>query len=157
MEKINFINNSVPALNSTNLNKLQDNVEDAMKSERTSSNTDTYSCNYINECKTYSTNETLTGETWIDGKPIYRKVIEYTGEIQASTWTSISISSLGIYYVDNLVVKGGYLKYPENITESIYSYSNRVQFLNYNNNISFYFAVSPSKVTLIVEYTKTTD
>lgn len=157
MEKINFINNSVPALNSTNLNKLQDNVEDAMKSERTSSNTDTYSCNYINECKAYSTDETLTGETWIDGKPIYRKVIEYTGEIEASTWTSISISSLGIYYVDNLVIKGGYLKYPENITESIYSYSNRVQFLNYNNNISFYFSVSPSKVTLIVEYTKTTD
>lgn len=105
----------------------------------------------------YSTSEIKTYKKWIDGKPIYRKVIEYTGEIEASTWTSISISSLGIYYVDNLVIKGGYLKYPENITESIYSYSNRVQFLNYNNNISFYFAASPSKVTLIVEYTKTTD
>lgn len=26
---------------------------------------------------TYSTTETLTGDTWIDGKPIYRKVINF--------------------------------------------------------------------------------
>lgn len=31
MEKINFINNSEPAINATNLNKLQDNTEDAIK------------------------------------------------------------------------------------------------------------------------------
>ena len=30
MEKINFINQSTPALNATNLNKLQDNVEDSI-------------------------------------------------------------------------------------------------------------------------------
>lgn len=30
MEKINFINNQQPALNATNLNQLQDNVEDAI-------------------------------------------------------------------------------------------------------------------------------
>lgn len=125
-------------LNASNLNHIEDGIK------------------ALYEKTLYSTTEQVVG-TWIDGKPIYRKVIEYTGEIEASTWTSISISSLGIYYVDNLVIKGGYLKYPENITESIYSYSNRVQFLNYNNNISFYFSTSPSKVTLIVEYTKTTD
>lgn len=49
MEKINFVNNSTPALNATNLNKLQDNIEDSMKSEQTTSDTDTYSCNYINK------------------------------------------------------------------------------------------------------------
>lgn len=42
------------------------------------SQTDTYSCNYINDCNTYSTSEIKTDKTWIDGKPIYRKVIEYT-------------------------------------------------------------------------------
>ena len=31
MEKINFINQTTPALNATNLNKLQDNVEDAIE------------------------------------------------------------------------------------------------------------------------------
>lgn len=33
MEKINFVNNSLPAINDTNLNKLQDNVEDAINND----------------------------------------------------------------------------------------------------------------------------
>lgn len=33
----------------------------------------TYSCNYINSINTYSTDEIRVG-TWIDGKPLYRKV-----------------------------------------------------------------------------------
>lgn len=37
------------------------------------STTDSYSCNYVNGTNTYSTNEIRIG-TWIDGKPIYRKV-----------------------------------------------------------------------------------
>ena len=37
------------------------------------STTDSYSCNYVNNINTYSTNEIRIG-TWIDGKPIYRKV-----------------------------------------------------------------------------------
>lgn len=49
IEKINFINNQQPALNSTNLNKLQDNIEDSMKSQNTTSDTDTYNCNFINK------------------------------------------------------------------------------------------------------------
>lgn len=48
MEKINFVNGSLPALNATNLNKLQDNIEDSMKSIQTNSDIDTYSCNYVN-------------------------------------------------------------------------------------------------------------
>ena len=37
------------------------------------STTDSYSCNYVNGMNTYSTDEIRIG-TWIDGKPIYRKV-----------------------------------------------------------------------------------
>lgn len=37
------------------------------------STTDSYSCNYVNSINTYSTDEIRIG-TWIDGKPIYRKV-----------------------------------------------------------------------------------
>jgi hypothetical protein len=64
MEKINFVNGSTPAINDTNMNKLQDNVEDAIdevqddvdtkldassvKTTQTTSDTDTYSCTYIN-------------------------------------------------------------------------------------------------------------
>ncbi len=40
------------------------------------STTDTYSCDFINENKEiYSTDEQVIGK-WIDGKPIYRKVVE---------------------------------------------------------------------------------
>lgn len=79
MEKINFVNLSTPALNATNLNKLQDNVEDAIdeleatqddkieelettqnnkvKTQKTSSDTDVYCCNYVNElCNTITFN-----------------------------------------------------------------------------------------------------
>lgn len=37
------------------------------------STTDSYSCNYVNNINTYSTDEIRIG-TWIDEKPLYRKV-----------------------------------------------------------------------------------
>lgn len=37
------------------------------------SSRDSYSCNYMNSINTYSTDEIRIG-TWIDGKPLYRKV-----------------------------------------------------------------------------------
>lgn len=33
---------------------------------------------YVDRANSYTINETLTGGTWIDGKPIYRKVIQFT-------------------------------------------------------------------------------
>lgn len=90
MEKINFINNSQPAINATNLNKMQDNVEDAIsekiKTTETTSDTDTYSCNYINDIDNrfnYSTNEQIIG-VWMN-KPLYRKTIIFTDGISANT------------------------------------------------------------------------
>lgn len=43
---------------------------------KSSSKQDTYSCDYINKLNTYSDEEQVIG-TWRDGKPLYRKVIEY--------------------------------------------------------------------------------
>lgn len=40
------------------------------------STTDSYSCNYVNGMNTYSTDEIRIG-TWINSKPIYRKVINF--------------------------------------------------------------------------------
>ena len=60
------------------------------------STTDTYSCNYINEAKLeeYSTTEKIIGR-WIDGKPIYRKVLNSVG-LAGNTKKSIA------YNIDNL-------------------------------------------------------
>ena len=37
------------------------------------SNSMAYSCDYLNDCNTYSETETFTGKYWVDGKKIYRK------------------------------------------------------------------------------------
>lgn len=58
MDKITFVNKGQPAINDTNLNLLQDNIENAIEIG-------------------YSTNEINTNQKWIDGKPIYRKVVQY--------------------------------------------------------------------------------
>ena len=125
MEKINFINNQQPAVNDTNLNKLQDNVEDAIqevqdsvdskidvssiKTAETTSNTDTYSCNYINEidskyenANTYSTTETVIG-TWL-GKPLYRKVIQTTTNISNNTRIPHNISNAEMVWCERAFI-----------------------------------------------------
>lgn len=49
--------------------------------------------------KKYSTTEQLTGDTWIDGKPIYRKVVDLPG---LPNNTSKSFAH-GISDIDNIV------------------------------------------------------
>ena len=53
--------------------------------------TDTYSCNYVNGLETYSTSETKVG-TWIDGRPIYRKVIQTTN-VTFNGYTMLAIDN----------------------------------------------------------------
>ncbi|MBO7716982.1 MAG: hypothetical protein J6S85_25675 [Methanobrevibacter sp.] len=45
----------------------------------------------------YSETETLTGATWIDGKPIYRRVFTFTTPltIQPNSWTDTNVSKTG--------------------------------------------------------------
>jgi hypothetical protein len=54
----------------------------------------------------YTTGEQLTGETWIDGKPIYRRV--FTGNLVASVDTSVSTPLMS--GVDSLIKQGGWLQ-----------------------------------------------
>ena len=42
----------------------------------------------------YSTTETKTNKVWIDGKPIYRKVIHYTGVVPSNSAASTVIGSI---------------------------------------------------------------
>ena len=54
------------------------------------SNVDTWSSAKIHDAISYSTDEVLTGGTWIDGKPIYRKVITVSGA--ANTLKTVNAS-----------------------------------------------------------------
>lgn len=101
----------------------------------------------------YSTDETVIGK-WIDGKPIYRKVITTNStKIDVSSFNIESISDVR-YFVKttgNYIFPGAYC-YSSNNMVALY-------FVNGYSEMSIGF-VRPdtfSSATIILEYTKTTD
>lgn len=119
------------------------------------------SSNSVANSLSYSTDETLTGGTWIDGKPIYRKV--WTSTFNNGIRTDILPASLMMISVT------GFVEYPQNggirywIVNAPQNSETNVYFPEvwYNNNGSVTFnAQGPfggSECTIIFEYTKTTD
>ena len=103
----------------------------------------------------YSTDEQLTGGTWIDGKPIYRKVLVCTKD------TALSINDSWKYIQ-------GWNEAPSNIKDYVnifltpISYGSRIDYLIQDDkSIKFYCLQSSITVkagsSLVLEYTKTTD
>ena len=119
--------------------------------------TDTYSCNYVNGLETYSIDETRIG-TWIDGKPIYRKVVARNQTI--SNGTTISTSGLSI----NEIIKiksinkdsNNYYFYDEYYDSSTSKIN--LHYRSSNNTIEAWAGSGNSFTSTIwIEYTKTTD
>ena len=121
------------------------------------SDTDTYSCDYINKLNTYSTEEKVVGE-WIDGKPLYRRVFIGT----KGNNTQVNVGS--IIDVNDIIKIQGTLGSDDRITQSVGGY------MDSRNNSSFiYFNYANNSITLVspeiyngkyiitIEYTKTTD
>ena len=112
----------------------------------------------IAQAQSYSTEETFTGGYWIDGKPIYRKVIEFNSETTiAEGGTNFTLATLGLSDIDNV-----FNIYAFNTTGSkttkrrfsnipFYWYSDTtLQLRAPTSTTSFYLG-------LVIEYTKTTD
>lgn len=132
----------------------------------TESNSDGYSTNYINTLQTYSSVETRIG-TWIDDKPIYRKVIsnistssgnEFWVSINASVDTFVNISAFG-----KDANTGAFEPIPT-VNTSDSTYNNGLRAYNsqggsHANQIRITKGTGSIIATafLIVEYTKTTD
>ena len=111
----------------------------------------------VNKVNSYSTEEKVIGE-WIDGKPIYRKVLDVRNNGLGVTSFSINVSDLNIdYLIDSNALGSSYNKYGGNkwvlscVTESgRYLYlEGATQNLRGSSNEYIHFA--------ILEYTKTTD
>ena len=108
----------------------------------------------INNSRSYSTEEVNTGKTWIDGKPIYRKVVEL-GTVTNRKHISHGITNANIIltqgnlYVGNAIVpipyvsSNGYITYDVTPTEVIIY-------------VSFSQSTTYTGI-IIIEYTKTTD
>ena len=84
--KTEWKNDSVPAINATNLNKIEEGIYQAhqnieniklpeIQNEESVGTDKVYSCDYINKLNTYLPKEHVIG-TWVNGKPIYRRVID---------------------------------------------------------------------------------
>lgn len=107
----------------------------------------------------YSTNEVKTNKIWIDGKPIYRKVID---NVSITTGVGNSVAS-GITNMDILVKLEGNLKYTGNnqwITIPSYYSSSIFITANYDytqNKIFWDCGFFTGTGYFVVEYTKTTD
>ena len=107
----------------------------------------------------YSTTETLTSERWIDGKPIYKKVVN-AGGFTTNTTTSVShnISGVDQIWIDegNSFLRNGSNSVPLNQTLSS---SNLSRVYVSNSNIYLYTNTDYSAYTAYVTicYTKATD
>ena len=76
MEKINFINNQAPALNATNLNQLQTNIENA-----------------INSVVESGSNNNGSWIKYSDGTMICRKSVQFTDVAVDNSWGGLFISN----------------------------------------------------------------
>lgn len=132
--------------------EVESNVIDSLESNSTKN---APSIHAVNEGlkNVYSTEEKRIG-TWIDGKPLYRRVLIGTTPLTEGTWGTIDDISNILEITRITGVLGGYLPVPNFIDSSYY-----VGLQQYGGNeIQAYvkgFINSPIKV--IVEYTKTTD
>lgn len=185
MTKIEFKNlpdTSTP-LSAENLNTMQDNIEDAIptldnavSSSSTNgienqaitnyvdgeiSDTKDYvdtevqdAKDYTDEKCTYSTDEVVVG-TWIDGRPLYRKVVQFTTASGGDT--TVDLSSLNIRKVvkiDGVVGSDSDAK-PINFYYEGYYISPR--YANNTMYIASSTAYGNTPACLVLEYTKTTD
>ena len=117
----------------------------------------------IINAEAYSTSEVKTNKTWIDGKPMYRKVVAFTTTVAANTLFTIShgISNMSFYHIAEVFINSGSgLSYPipmvgytSSLTDKIFCYMDA-------NNVYFYtngaWGQNWTKY-VVIEYTKTTD
>lgn len=90
------------------LNHMEDGIYEAneglieIHNSYSTSTTDSYSANYVNELNSYSTTKTRCG-TWTDGRPVYRIVITVTTPSSTLSWGDVYSDS----DVDFIVRYGG--------------------------------------------------
>lgn len=152
MQKINFqdLPNTTSPVNATNLNAIQTNVENVFNGTESMGNINVAGITSTTGVDKYSTNEIRVG-TWIDGKPLYRRVVLGTlvdGDL------AVNLTSSNIYEVIKVDGFCGNQR-PLNFYFSGYSVSTR-----FSDGYMYIFASTPyanENFKMIIEYTKTTD
>lgn len=129
---------------------------------QSNSTTDTYSCDYVNDLvqDVYSTDEVKTNKVWIDGKPIYRKVIKSNFTTSTGNTINYATSSLNLNMETLVGLRSVSQSNPkqenyfESSSDQIRSYFDNT---NLTVRIGSSYPTKPCTVYTIIEYTKTTD
>ena len=153
-------NSDIADINKCNASDLNE-IKNVVNNNATETSTNSTNIANIINAEVYSTSEIKTNKVWIDGKPIYRKVIKYTSALSdGENNIPHGISDLG-----ELVSVSGYTKY----NTSYYlmgTYESANNFINASIVSSTTISVRvgtgwggsfTNGCTLIIEYTKTTD
>ena len=119
----------------------------------------------LNRLTSYKLNDEIIIGTWIDNKPIYRKVLKLTSSNKTNENTTIYSNFRTNNNVDSITNFYGTIKGSNNRVQSINSpaISNTLGIMTYFtdvgniNEIHSYSFENSCPITLIVEYTKTTD
>ena len=104
---------------------------------------------YVDSSNSYSTDEVKTGGKWIDGKPIYRKVLITTTLINGGAigWGGLesNITSLNI---DNCIASYAIIEHMG---------MRYLQYMPDQGGFISYYSGIPNGAKVVMEYTKTTD
>jgi hypothetical protein len=143
-------------LSAANLNAMQDGIyEDLGDKSQLKTNSKTNLVNAINsiiDAEIYSTDEIKTNKVWIDGKPIYQKVLQVTASSNLNQFNNIyngnikDVISLDFQYLNEGEV------YPEAFQDFKFYVKDGI--LKERHSQAYY---SNHQLTVIVKYTKTTD
>lgn len=146
-----FINENVGV---ADINKVKDTDMNEIKSV-VNDNYDELDTMKTNE--EYSTNETTTNSTWINGKPIYRKVVS-----QVPFSSTINQVQIGVNTIEEVVNMYGFLnnrpinyRYTDSSAYYIMCYVDTI-----NSNKVFVtscYSDYAGNANIVIEYTKTTD
>ena len=110
----------------------------------------------------YSTTENDTGQTWINNKPIYRKVVEF-GNLPNNTSKTVAhgISNLETFVKCDFIATRSSDKDTLFIPYSTFNTNNTGGIIFYMNSVNIYATTvsdrSAYSGVIILEYTKTTD
>lgn len=106
----------------------------------------------------YSLNkEVKTNKIWIDGKPIYRKVIQATDLSVNKDLNILVDNDIDIFiYADGIYIDSAGRYVPGNLYNQANATYNTVTF-GWNKRVYYRVWFACVKIFLIVEYTKTTD
>lgn len=103
---------------------------------------------------TYQTAETLTGDTWIDGKPIYRKIIRVASVAKSANATVGTIANLDSVVKLSGFGKTGNMIFPINYSPNSLAYIQGAYFDGTSLKIQTGSNRAFTNVVIIVEYTK---